>query len=400
MTWTSPQDLREQLQRYWSNGRLLTDPALFPLELKMRRPDSRALSERFEEVRQWIRSLEAEPAYRIEWTEVEHRVLGRNRVPRGVTVPTQGDALRLLDRVEDAMRFQALSSLTMRRLPELNAWLMRKPLVALELAADWDRILDVLLWFREHPRCGLYLRQLDIPGVGTKFIEALKPQFIELLGCVLPREDCESGPRYFERRYGLKTKPLQVRFRILDPRLAIQGLTDLAIPTSDLAALELPVARVFITENEINGLAFPNVRDSMVIFGMGYGLELLALIRWLNTRAIHYWGDIDTYGFHMLDLLRANFPHAQSFLMDRRTLIEHRALCVTEATPYRGELTRLTAEERSLFQDLHGDRLEQERIRYRWVEETLKVVTASGLSDTPGTDRPDRACAARTPPWP
>src|SRR5262249_360780 len=98
------------------------------------------------------------------------------------------------------------------------------------------------------------------------------------------------------------------------------------------------------------------------------------------------------------------FPSRPLFLMDRRTLIEHRTLCVPEPNPYRGELTRLTAEERSLFHDLRGDRLEQERIRYRWVEETLRMrcggATASGLSDTPGTARPDRAGAAHTPPWP
>jgi hypothetical protein len=30
-----------------------------------------------------------------------------------------------------------------------------------------------------------------------------------------------------------------------------------------------PLERVFITENEINGLAFPDVPGSLVIFGLG-----------------------------------------------------------------------------------------------------------------------------------
>ena len=67
--WTSPADLRAQVERLWSKGRLLADETLFPLELKLRRPESRALSERFEEVRSWIRDLESEPAFRIEWAE-------------------------------------------------------------------------------------------------------------------------------------------------------------------------------------------------------------------------------------------------------------------------------------------------------------------------------------------
>src|SRR5258706_8710782 len=94
--WTMPADLRAQVERYWSSGRLLADEALFPLELRLRRPGTRALSERFDEVRQWIRELESEPSYRIEWAEFEHRVLGRNRVPARVVVATAGDALALL----------------------------------------------------------------------------------------------------------------------------------------------------------------------------------------------------------------------------------------------------------------------------------------------------------------
>src|ERR1035441_6301026 len=79
--WTTPDDLRKQLQRLWDNGRLLSGESLFPLQLKLRGPDSRSLAERFEEVRQWIRSLEGAAGYEIEWAQVNHRQLGRNRIP-------------------------------------------------------------------------------------------------------------------------------------------------------------------------------------------------------------------------------------------------------------------------------------------------------------------------------
>jgi hypothetical protein len=369
--WTSPADLRAQVERLWSKGRLLADETLFPLELKLRRPENRALSERFEEVRSWIRDLESEPAFRIEWAEVDHRVLGRNRVPTSVVVAERCDALRLIGRVADAERFRSLAAVTAERLPELGSWLTRKPLVALEHAADWDRILDVLLWFRAHPRCGLYLRQLDIAGVDTKFIEARKPLLAELLDGVLTPAAGPPGPRWFEHRYGLATKPFQVRFRVLDRRLGIRGLTDLAVTVNELAALELPAKRVFITENEINGLAFPEMPDSIVIFGLGYGVELLSAITWLGERDLRYWGDIDTHGFHMLDRLRVSFPCARSFLMDRETLLENKALCVREENPYKGELIRLTADERTVYEELHGVRLEQERIPYGWLVKAL-----------------------------
>ena len=369
--WTSPEDLRGQVERLWYSGRLLADEALFPLELKLRRPGSRALSERFDEVRLWIRALESQPAFQIEWAEVDHRVLGRNQVPARVLVANRDDALRLIGRVEEAERIRSLAAITTLRLPGLHDWLARKPLVALENAADWDRILDVLDWFRAHPRCGLYLRQLDIAGVDSKFIEARKPLLAELLDVLQTPVECPRSPRWFEQRYGLATKPLQVRFRVLDRRLAVSGLTDLAVIVSEMAALHLPARRVFITENEVNGLAFPEVPDSIVIFGLGYGVEILSAIPWLAERDLRYWGDIDTYGFHILDRLRATFPRAQSFLMDRSTLLAHEALWVHEETPYKGELQHLTESERAVYESLRGVRLEQERIRYGWLLDAL-----------------------------
>jgi hypothetical protein len=384
--WTTPEDLRHQVQRYWDSGRLLAagvkGVALFPLELRLRGPDTRELSERFEEVRQWIRELESESRYRIEWREVNHRLLGRNRVPARIVVPGDREALELIGKTGDAARFRSLAASTLDKLPELAGWLARRPLTALEYAADWDRILTVLRWFREHPRCGLYLRQLDIGGVDTKFIESRKPLLAELLGIVLPPEalDKNAGLRNFELRYGLASKPSQVRFRILDQRLAMQGLTDLAVPAREFASLDLRVDRVFITENEINGLAFPGLPGSIVIFGLGYGLDRLSEVGWLHDRALHYWGDIDTYGFHILDRLRALFPAAQSLLMDRETLVQHATLWVRESNPYDEELSRLTPVERELYDDLRFNRLgervrlEQERIAYGWLRQALNVV--------------------------
>jgi len=384
--WTTPADLRRQVQRHWDSGRLLSaailGESLFPLELRLRGPDTRALSERFEEVRQWIRELEGESRYTIEWREVNHRLLGRNRVPARIVVPGEREALELIGKTGDTARFRSLAASTLEKLPELGAWLARRPLTALAYAADWERILAVLLWFRGHPRSGLYLRQLDIAGVDTKFIEGRKPLLAELLEIVLPPEALgdsgAAGQRNFEARYGLASKPSQVRFRILDRRLAFQGLTDLAVPAREFAALDLKVERVFITENEINGLAFPSVPGSLVIFGLGYGLDRLSEVRWLDHRTLHYWGDIDTYGFHILDRLRARFPAAQSFLMDRETLLEHAPLWVRESNPYDGDLSRLTSAERALYDDLRHNRLgervrlEQERIPYGWLQRELE----------------------------
>lgn len=200
----------------------------------------------------------------------------------------------------------------------------------------------------------------SIPGIDTKFVETRKNLLSELLDLALPPDAIDpqaAGARGFEQRYGLLQKPPLVRFRLLDRRLAIDGLTDLSVPAEQFARLSPSVSRVFITENEVNGLAFPEVPAGLVIFGLGYSLESLADARWLADKLLYYWGDIDTHGFAMLDRFRSRFPETHSFLMDRDTLLAHHVFWVTEASPHRGHLRRLEPGERSLFEDLCGDRL-------------------------------------------
>jgi len=169
---------------------------------------------------------------------------------------------------------------------------------ALELSDEWSRLLEIVAWLQAHPRPGLYLRQVDIPGVHSKFIEAHRGVLIELLDIVLPPDVIDltaSGVGQFAKRYGFCDKPLRIRLRILDPAhalLPIGGIQDITLDAESFARLDSKVSRVFITENEINFLAFPQIRDSLVIFGAGYGFEMLRKAEWLARCRIHYWGDI------------------------------------------------------------------------------------------------------------
>jgi hypothetical protein len=137
------------------------------------------------------------------------------------------------------------------------------------------------------------------------------------------------------------------------------------------------IQRIFITENEINFLAFPALPKSIVIFGAGYGFDFLSDIPWIAGAAVYYWGDIDTHGFAILDQLRVHLPHAQSILMDKATLIAHRSFWVKEDRQETRNLSRLTQVEQQLYDDLRNHRLsknlrlEQERIGFKWVSHHL-----------------------------
>lgn len=409
MTWTTPADLRAQVQKLWDKGDLLRPcvqgGVVPPRRLRLIGPSSTELTDRFDAVRAWMTDLGCHasagnaPRYRIVMREFRHRVLGSNAVPDEVWIDTLDDAQALIGKQKEARRFASLVQLTREQHPVLLPWLETRPLNALALVDAWPRLLAVVAWLQSHPRPGIYLRQVDLPGVDSKFIEAHRGVLGELLDLALPMKAIDTsatGASQFCRRYGFRDKPLRIRFRLLDVSVAVltQGLLpavaehDITLTQADFAKLKLSVSRVFFTENEVNFLAFPPLADSLVIFGAGYGFEVLAGVHWLHGCSLYYWGDIDTHGFAILDQLRARLPQVQSVLMDRATLMAHQTQWGQEPQPVWRDLPRLTADEAALFDDLRAQRLhfskgasstasvrlEQERIGFEWVKVALAAL--------------------------
>ena len=400
MTWTTSADLRAQVERLWDRGDLLRaavlDTASEPLRLNLKAPTAADLSDRFEAVRDWVRAIADTPQVRIEWREWNHRVQGMQRIPTAVWIDTPKDALALIGKTRQAQQFESLWKQTKAVQAPLLAWMSRRPIQVLDLTDRWERLLAVVAWLQAHPRPAVYLRQIEVPGVDSKFIEAHRGVLAELLDLALPSEVIDTdaiGIAQFARRFGFLEKPARVRLRLLDPALpslpGCDGLPDITLDAVSFAALVLPLECVFITENETNFLAFPEVARAIVVFGAGYGWEALARAAWLHRCRLHYWGDIDTHGFAILDQLRGYFPHAASFLMDRETLLAHRSHWGGEPEPVRHDLSRLTTEEAAVYDDLRFDqlqsrlRLEQERIGYGWVCDRLASIPSGALASPP-----------------
>ncbi len=388
MTWTGPKELKAQLVRLWDRGELLRDVVTgnvrFPLRMTLKSPNSADITDRFHEVRAWTAELAEMKSVRVEWQEIRHRVQGAQKLPACVWIQSLEDALSWLGKRKDWEIFSVQVSTTRQTRPDLMPWLEKRPMHALELFAEWPRLLAVVTWLVDHPRPGIYLRQVDLPGVHSKFIETHRGVLAELLDLALPVDAVDfgkTGISQFSARYGFLEKPTRIRFRVLDPSIQVIPCSispDVTLDADSFGLLDLGVQRVFITENETNFLAFPLARHAIVIFGAGYGWEALARSHWLKKCSIHYWGDIDTHGFGILDQLRGHFDHVVSFLMDRATLDAHTAFWGSEDKPLRVDLRRMTPEERALYDDLRdnrirsGLRLEQEHIGFHWLAHHLQ----------------------------
>ena len=392
MSWTRPADIETQVQRLWDRGEILaslvTGVTLFPKRLTLKRPTSTELAERFDEVRVWIGELRAMPNIRLTMREFRHRVHGTNAVPAEIWIDSHQACLAVIGRQRELVRFGVLVDDCRLREPTLMAWLSKRPLQALALADEWRRLLAIVAWCRRHPLPGVYVREVDIPGVHSKFIDQHRGVLTELLNLALPAEAVNAsanGATQFARRYGFREKPQRIRFRVLDPTLVLMtgGFAhDITLDSGSFAVLDPPVSRVFITENEINFLAFPATTGAIAIFGAGYGFEALREASWLHRCRVFYWGDIDTHGFAILHQLRGQLPHVESFLMDRATLLNFAALHGKEDKPTQSDLARLNVDERALYDDLRDNRLglnlrlEQEQIGFEWVAAALTSLSA------------------------
>ncbi len=377
--WTRPADVRASVRRRWDSGVLLSRFASGspwePFSIPIRGPSARQIGEQLAEVREWAGEWAAAAArgpLRVEYKQVGGRHFGANSIPARAWLDSYDDTWALLRVGAEVRRLAGLVEAAQGT--RLVPWLTAHPLRALRLADDWGRLLATVRWIAQRQAPGMYLRQVDAPGVDTKFIERHKGVLTELLDAQLDPGRVDRSAPDFAGRYGFLRRPGYVRFRVAG---GYRGFSELSVRAAEFRTVPEGVSRAYVVENEITYLAFPVPDGAMVIFGGGYAVPVLEPLGWLAGLDVGYWGDIDTHGFAILNRLRQHLPHARSLLMDRATLLAHRDHWTTEPSPTAGLLDRLDEAESALYANLvsaaYGScvRLEQERISFTTVEKAV-----------------------------
>lgn len=386
--WTRPAEVRAWLGKKWRSGSLLTAFAegreWEPLGVPLRGPAASEIGGRLAEVQGWAAewARAARGPLRVECKKVGGRHVGANLIPSRAWIDGYDQAWELLGMRAEVRRFSSLANATAESCPRLVPWLTRRPIQLLKLADRWDKLLATVQWIDERQSPGMYLRQVDVPGVDTKFIEQHRGVLAELLDLQLATDRIDPGAGDFAARYRFRRKPGYVRFR----SHGLSGFTELSVRTDEFATPPPDARRAYVIENEITYLAFPLPVGAIVVFGGGYAVDVLESLGWLADLELIYWGDIDTHGFAILNRLRRRFGHARSMLMDRVTLLAHRSQWVTEPRPAAGRLDLLDPDEAELYRDLvdgtlgSSVRLEQERISFAAIERALAA--ARGVRQT------------------
>ncbi len=376
----TPSDIQQKAARLylpflqaWLQG-----SAFFPLDFPVGR-----LAADYVELRSAVRELQAQSreqrgyGYTIQYEVQQTRRMGTQTLPVRVLIETEQDFLRLLAKEDEFQQFQQDVALIRAQLPQLESWMQQYPQKVIARHGLWEDLLAVCCYFLQHPRPGLYIRELPI-NVHTKFIEQHRGIVRELLEQLLPPEAILAQAPTFEQRFGLREKEPLLRLRLLDHQLHTHytlPLTELSVPLSQFAALAfLRSQRCIITENEMTFLTLPPQRNTFALFGGGFQVSSLQAIAWLAECPILYWGDLDAQGFQILSSLRSLFLHVTSLMMDRETLSTFSAFCVPGTPSPVRQLPHLNPAEHDLFLHLAENnlRLEQEHISHAYAVRKLE----------------------------
>ncbi len=387
MSFYDPENLIKKARRLYERGMvqaswLQEDETLFPLRLGFKRPSEKSIRTNFEQIRKAVKTLESS-GLPLEYQTFRFASLGKQRLPTAAVFETRDIYLEILGLRERFNAFVDESRTVLEAFPTLRPLFIKKPKLIESYPGAWSRIVAVCRYLTAHPNPRIYLRELPIEGVDTKFIASHKKVLDLLLTRLLPQNAYDEAITTlanggFEAKYGFLTPQPLIRFRLLDPAYAIAGQMELALPKPAFDTLDSAVKTVFVVENLATFLAFPPHPKSMVIFGSGYGVRYLKDAKWLAEKELYYWGDLDSHGFAILSQFRNAFADTRSLMMDRETADRLAHLEVEEPREkrYEGELDGLTNEERVLFEALRqkGFRLEQERIPIGYVLEKMSEI--------------------------
>ncbi|MNV37489.1 hypothetical protein D3C71_1290110 [compost metagenome] len=295
--------------------------------------------------------------------------------------------------------------------------------------ADFERLFALLQWLDAHPHSDLYVRQLPVIGIDTKWVDRARRGLVTRLvlrmrGIAGAQSDedvptipskCSEGSQEagvvdaqerqpsmdgpsslefagsensasgFHAVCGLRAAPNRIRLVVLCPLLRGQlgGLRDIEAPIEEVARLPLKPRAALIVENLETAYSLEDFEGCVAISRLGNAVGLLKDLPWLHGLPVLYWGDLDTYGFSILALARTVLArmgcHVDTVMMDLATIERHMQLAVAEPTQAVGVVRqKLNEAEWAAYESLLAHRwgvnvrIEQERIPWPFAAQVLR----------------------------
>ncbi|MFP4363911.1 MAG: Wadjet anti-phage system protein JetD domain-containing protein [Spirochaetia bacterium] len=343
---------------------LASGKEFFPIKLQLpKAPQLRDYASRLQWLKILYKSAETN-GFCLHTETVNKRKEGEQTIATAIEFSTLSEYLEFIGKKEEYSKAQKAIECTANTIPTLVQLISENPTLFLRKLDVWVQAVKVAQYLASGQESGCYVRELPVPGP-TKFLE----QNIPLLSKIMDYLSLESRSNQgdFYSRFSLqRDQEVSFRIRVLDPELAVLGrVTDFSLPAGELSKTKLPGKRIVIIENKASFLSFPQVEDSLALWGMGKAVCLLEDMSCLMDKEVFYWGDIDKDGFEILSMVRRFLPDTLSICMDCKTYLDHEKYALSSHAFLLREDLHLTNDEYKAYKliaKLEKNRLEQEKI--------------------------------------
>ena len=387
----NPIDVFKLLEKLEETGTLykplVYEPETFRMEIPIGAPykllSRQYTQDAFNSIFSWVdswKSFEKCGIGTMEYTNKRIGTLRPSAVPNRLILHNIQKCFNYINKNEEMDCFLKTYNRLKKFNPLLKKWalkeykMFRYPCYKLD---DFEKVANKIKDVLPEDAPYIFKRELEIPGVDTKFfennIEAIREMYnalhetslvnvnelYKVLHIIKPPEDKEFIP---------------VRF--LDAKYRTDNISILKIHYTELKRLSIRPKRVYIIENKETFYHFPIVPDSVVIFGAGISVSgLLKDIPFIEeAKDVYYWSDLDTNGFQMLNNMRKNYPKIHSFLMDMETVMLTKQFGVEDTGSDFDRFEHLLSDEEECFNYLKARqlRIEQEKIPWSYVVEKIE----------------------------
>lgn len=373
----SPEELATRLVRQWQRPdrreQRLLDPQAWPLDLPIGCPSPALFKHQTAKVREHIARWRTVAVGKVEWQPVAFRSAAEPvSLPLRWQLATPEEwATASADR-QVQLELRRLLHLCTHVDPRFHPLLIRQRSLWRERNdAEVIRAAALALELEPGMAEGRPLRSIALAGIDSKFMERHQALVTALLDLRFDGLVSELGLAGF-----LEAADEGAHWLLVAPLTSgLLPFTRQRVRARELLDTPLPAACILVVENERCLHHLPALPNTIAVLGSGLDLAWLQA-DWLRERRIGYWGDMDTWGLHMLACARNLQPHLEALLMQRDLFDHHAAqLAVPEPVTAGPEPPAgLTCHEQTFYLHLHGlkkGRIEQEFLPEAMVAEVL-----------------------------
>lgn len=316
----SPAELASRLARQWQNADLreqrLLRPESWPLTLSIGKPTGAAVRDKIGQVRSHLRQWREVTIGQVQWQPVRFQSASEAiDIPTHWTLESPSQWVQATASSEVRREYDALSRLASALDPRFHSLIVRRRSLVLDKPeSDIIRSGEVALQLQPGCADGKPLRALSVAGTDSKFFERNRQLVTLMLDILYDGQSSETGLEAF-----LDAKDEgQHWLLVADLDGALLPFSQLRVRARDLLNTPLPGEYLILVENERCLHQLPRTPDTIAVLGSGLNLTWLQA-SWLSTRAVAYWGDLDTWGLVILGHARQQLPHLTPLLMDQAT---------------------------------------------------------------------------------